>query len=342
MLVGCGALGCAAAELLARAGVGRLVIVDRDIVEFTNLQRQCLFDETDAREQTPKALAAATRIGRINSSIRIEPVVTDLTHRNAEELADQFAPDVLLDGSDNFQTRFLMNDLAVKRGIPLVYAGVVATGGMQMTIRPSVTACLRCVFDTDGSGIPAGPTCDTAGVLGPAVMIAAAYQASETLKLLVAQRPALSGVPERAESDRANRFAPSGSLVHFDLAANTHRAMHAGAGARRADCPCCGERRFEYLSGTHADTAAVLCGRNAVQIWPPHSRVTDLRAVYQRLAPHGQFTLSPVLVRGSLRDAAGDQGEGMELTVFADGRTLVRGTSSIERARSVHARYVGG
>lgn len=321
MIIGCGALGCASADLLARGGVGRLIIIDRDIVEFTNLQRQCLFDEADAREQTPKALAAAARLARINSEIRVTPIVTDVTHRNIEVLLDEHRPDVLLDGTDNFQTRFLLNDVAVKRGVPLVYAGVLAAGGMQMTIRPLLTPCLRCIFDAPPTA--PGPTCDTAGVLGPAVAIAASYQASDAIKLL-------AGLADRIAS----------GLVQFDLLSNTHRVIST-ADARRPDCPACALGRFEFLDGASADTAAILCGRNAVQIWSGESRAIDLAALRDRLIAHGAFILSPVLLRGTLRDAHGDGGAPIELTVFADGRTLVRGTSSIERARGLHARYVG-
>ncbi len=323
LLVGCGALGCAAADLLTRAGVGLLIIADRDVVELTNLQRQCLFDESDAREQLPKALAAAARLARINSQIRIEPLVTDVTHRNVEALLSKFSPDVMLDGTDNFQTRFLLNDAAVKRGIPLVYAGVLATGGMQMTIRPGHTACLRCLFEAPPPA--AGPTCDTAGVLGPAVAIAAGLQASEAIKMLAGRDDLLSG-----------------SLVQFDLWSNVHRSI-ALASARRVDCPCCGLGRFEFLAGMNSDTAAVLCGRNAVQIWPGGGAISlDLPQVHARLLPHGTFIQTAVLVRGTLREPRGENGDPIELTVFADGRTLVRGTSLVERARAVHARFVGG
>ncbi|MCC6426533.1 MAG: ThiF family adenylyltransferase [Phycisphaerales bacterium] len=320
IVVGCGALGCASTDLLARAGVGRIVLVDRDVVELTNLQRQCLFDERDVAEQSPKAHAAAARLAAINSQIVVEAVATDVTHRTIEPLMERFRPDVILDGTDNFQTRFLLNDAAIKRGVPLVYAGVLAGSGMQMTVRPGITPCLRCIFD--GPPTTAVPTCDTAGVLGPAVAIAAANQAIEGIKLLAGLEDRLSGV-----------------LLQFDLLANTHRLLKVGS--RRADCACCGRREFEFLAGKNADTAAVLCGRNAVQIWAAE-RGVDLEEMHRRLAPLGSFARSPVLVRGVLREARGEGGEPIELTVFADGRTLVRGTASIERARGLHARFVGG
>ncbi|MCG3122848.1 MAG: hypothetical protein GIKADHBN_01251 [Phycisphaerales bacterium] len=321
LIVGCGALGCTAADLLARAGVGAIILIDRDVVELTNLQRQTLFDEDDARQQAPKAIAAARRLTLINSSIRPVAEVTDFTHRNAIELLERHRPDVLLDCSDNFQTRFLMNDVAVSRGVPLAYAGVIATGGMQYTILPGVTPCLRCIFDAPPAEV--GPTCDTAGVLGPAVTIAASYQAMESLKLLASVR------------DRLRH-----TLVQFDLWKNKHREVSAGPGPR-PDCPCCGRRTFEFLDGSRADTAAVLCGRHTVQIWPANGQRTPLHELHARLAAHGDFVLSPVLVRGTLAGVSGETGTPIELTVFSDGRTLVRGTSSIERARALHARYVG-
>lgn len=320
MVVGCGALGCVALDLLARGGVGTLMAVDRDVVELTNLQRQTLYSEADAREQTPKALAAAHRLRAVNSEIRVKPIVTDATHRTIEALIADHAPSIILDCTDNFQTRFLLNDAAVKHGIPLVYAGVIATRGMQFTVRPGITPCVRCLFeDAPAEG---GDTCDTAGVIGPAVAIAASYMAADTLKLL-AGVDGLRG----------------GSIVQFDLWANTHRAI--AVGSPLPECPCCGLRRFDFLSGTRADTAAVLCGRNAVQIWPPGGTQTNLSRVFDRLSSHGAFIRTPVLVRGTLQDAINEGGEALELTVFSDGRTLVRGTSSIERARAIHARYVG-
>jgi molybdopterin/thiamine biosynthesis adenylyltransferase len=321
MLVGLGALGCVAGELLARAGVGRLILIDRDVVELTNLQRQTLYTERDASDQAPKAIAAAQRLSAVNSSIDIVPVVTDVTHRTVEELLARYKPTILLDGTDNFHTRFLMNDVAVKHAIPLAYAGVIATGGMQFTVRPGITPCMRCLFDD--SPTAGGDTCDTAGVIGPAVMIAAAHQASDAIKVL-------AGLTEKLPNN----------LLQFDLWGNTHRTLSLGSGSRK-NCVCCADREFAYLRGDHADTAAVLCGRNAVQIWAAEGRRQELGDVHARLCVHGSFVLSPVLVRGIVRDAQGDAGAPIELTVFADGRTLVRGTSSIERARALHARYVG-
>lgn len=321
MLVGVGALGCVAADLLARAGVGTLVLIDRDVVELTNLQRQTLYREKDAHDQAPKAIAAAQRLSAVNSGIEIVPVVTDVTHRTVEELIAKHRPGIVLDGTDNFHTRFLMNDVCVKHSVPLAYAGVIATGGMQWTVRPRVTPCLRCLFE-DAPTV-GGDTCDTAGVIGPAVMIAAAHQASDAIKVL-------AGLPEKLP----------GHLIRFDLWGNVHRTISVESGPRK-NCVCCVDGEYAYLRGDHADTAAVLCGRNAVQIWGAEGWKPDLADVHGRLVRHGSFVLSPVLVRGVVRDVVGEGGAPIELTVFADGRTLVRGTSSVERARALHARYVG-
>lgn len=321
MIVGVGALGCTAADHLARAGVGRLVLIDRDVVEWTNLHRQTLFDERDAREHVPKAFAAASRLCRVNSTITITPEVTDLTPRNARALVDRHRPAVLLDASDNFQTRFLMNDLAVCLGIPLVYAGVIATTGMRLTVIPGSTPCLRCVFD--GPPATPGETCDTAGVIGPAAGVAASMQAAEALKIVAGRVGAVSRCLDR-----------------FDLWSGSHASFNLSE-SRRTDCPCCAERRFDFLDGDAADTAATLCGRGAVQIWPGGVSSIDLGSLLGRLAPHGAFSRTPITVRGTLRDTPADADGPIELTVFGDGRTIVRGTTRVDLARSIHARYIG-
>lgn len=321
LIVGVGALGCAAADHLARAGVGRLVLVDRDVVEWTNLHRQCLFEEQDAREHAPKAIAAARRLSRVNSAITITPEVTDLTPRNARSMVVRHRPAVLLDSTDNYQTRFLMNDLAVSLRIPLVYAGVLSTFGMRMTVVAGSTPCLRCVFD--GPPATPGETCDTAGVIGPAAGVAASMQAAEALKILAGRADAVSNRLER-----------------FDLWKSTHASIDL-SGSRRADCPCCSEGRYEFLDGEAADTAATLCGRGAVQIWPGGIASVDLGSMLNRLSPHGSFSLTPVTLRGTLRETPADADGPIELTVFGDGRTIVRGTTRVDLARSIHARYIG-
>jgi len=320
LIVGCGALGTVIADGLARAGVGTLTIVDRDTVELTNLQRQVLFDEADVQATMPKAEAARAKLARINSGVTVHAHVDDFGPRNAERYAE--GADVILDGLDNFETRYVVNDLAVSRGTPYIYGGAVATGGMSMAILPGRTPCLRCVFPEPP---PPGsqPTCDTAGVLGAAVVTVAAHQAAQAIKVLTGNLEAL---------DR--------SLWSIDVWANTTRRFDV-TGARREDCPCCGLRRFEHLQGLTGSAATSLCGRNAVQILPAAGRGAtglDLRDLAGRLAGHGTFTHNGYLLHGRLD--GGDHG-GFELTVFPDGRAIIKGTTEPEVARSVYAKYVG-
>lgn len=329
LIVGCGALGCAITDFLARAGVGTLTIIDRDVVELTNLQRQTLFDERDARDAFPKADAAARRVAQVNSGIRVRPLVADFTHENAESILAELPTGVILDGTDNLGTRYLLNDLAVKHSIPYIYAGAVGTRGMTMSILPcgsAPTPCLRCIFPE----IPTDPTmltCDTAGILGPVVAIAAAYQATEAFKILI------------GDSDLCSR-----ALVEFDPWANHWRRVSV-AGAKSAECPCCARRSFEFLEGKHAQRVSVICTRNnggAVQISPSGSAtLIDLGALSARLRSQGNFTVSDQLIRGVLRHEQSDSAFPIELTVFRDGRTIVRGTAEPGVARAIHARYVG-
>lgn len=331
LIVGCGALGCVQADLLARAGVGTITILDRDVVELTNLQRQTLFEERDAREAMPKAEAAARRLARVNSGIRLRPMVVDFTHRNAEKiLLDPAAPrpGVIVDGTDNLGTRYLLNDLSVKHSVAYIYGGAVGTRGMTMSILPGAdppTPCLRCVFPE----LPADRnqlTCDTAGVLGPVVAIAAAYQATEAIKALIGR------------ADLCNR-----GLIEFDPWANQWRRVGA-LGAKTPGCPCCEARRFEFLEGRYSESVTVICTRNsggAVQIAPAQGGTLDLRALRDRLQGQGEFTMNDQLVRGVLRHEQSDSAFPIELTVFRDGRTIVRGTTEPGVARAIHARYVG-
>lgn len=322
LLVGCGALGCSIADLLVRAGIGTLTIVDRDVVELTNLQRQTLFDTTDAEAGLPKAEAARRRLARINPGVRVNALARDFTAANASSIAETAADNqslVLLDGTDNFETRYLLNDLAVQRRWPYIYGGAVGTGGMAMTIIPG-SPCLRCIFDEPPTSTP---TCDTAGVLGPIISIVAAHQASDAIKLALSRPDLLAG-----------------GLHQFDLWTNRHR--HLNAGAPRADCPCCGLRQFEFLDGDRSGAAAALCGQNAVQVTPSTQSEIDLAAYATRLAPHGAFTrMGDLLLRGTLTRERSETGEPYSLTLFADGRAIVRGTSRPEIARAVYARYIG-
>lgn len=332
LIVGCGALGCALADTLARAGVGRLVLVDRDIVEWTNLQRQSLFDERDAAAGTPKATAARARLSAINSAVRVDAHVRDFTAANAE-LFLRARPGVILDGTDNFETRFLLNDLAVREGLPYVYGGVVGARGLAMTIRPGRTPCLRCVFEhppPPGSA----PTCETAGVLGPAVQMIAAAQAAEALKLLIG---------------RGDLLAPG--LLELDLWTNAIRRLSPAPGPH-PDCPCCARRRFDYLDIDARGSALTLCGRGAVQITPARAAnpgdhgvaapIATSEALAARLRAHGRFRAHAGALHGTFTHERDDAGCGtLSLTVFDDGRAIVRGTSSPERAKAVYDRYLG-
>lgn len=329
-IIGCGALGCASADLLARAGVGTITLIDRDIVELTNLQRQTLFDERDVAEGMPKAEAARRRLAGVNSGISINAAVADLNPSNAERL---LAPGggapggatILVDGTDNFEARYLINDLAVKHSIPYVYAGAVGTHAMQATILPRRTACLRCLFD-EPPAPGTTPTCDTVGVLGPLISVIAAHQVTEAIKVIIGREDLLHG-----------------ALLEVDLWANQHRKLSLGG--PRPDCPCCAQNLFEFLTGQRGTGPASLCGQNAVQIAAPSSldHRLDLGSLAARLAPHGEFrALGRLLVRGTLTHEPAEGGGAIELTVFPDGRAIVKGTHRPEVARSIYAKYVGG
>ncbi len=310
VVVGCGALGTHSANTLARAGVGTIVLIDRDLVDETNLQRQVLFDEDDARHAIPKAVAAAAKLSRVNAECRVEPVVADLAPWNAERLLA--GAEVVVDGCDNFETRYLVNDVCVKNGTPWVYAGVTASYGMTVPFVPGTGPCFQCAFPEPP---PPGAviTCETAGIIEPIVSVIAGVQCAEVLKLIVGAREHLRR-----------------KLLHVDLW--TGKILEVGLGDARQSCPACGERRFKHLAAQHGVRAAALCG-GAVQISPREETQVDLVALADRWAPLGPVRVTPYMVRVVI--------DGYELTVFADGRTIVRGTGDEATARSIHARYVG-
>lgn len=310
-IIGCGALGSAQAESLARAGVGKLRIIDRDFVESSNLQRQTMFTERDAAERMPKAVAAVNHIREINSDIQTEAEIADVNHTNICRFIKDC--DVVLDGTDNFATRYLINDACVKAGINWIYGAAVGSYGVTMTVRPRQTPCLRCVFE-EAPPAAAAPTCDTAGVIMPIINVVAAVQVSEALKLLTGRLDQLHG-----------------SLMQFDVWRNEWRKINPGPPA--AACPTCVLGRFETLKATAGDSAAVLCGRNAVQISPAQPTRVDFGSLAERLRPLGHVEFNDYL----LRFHSGDY----ELTVFQDARSIVRGTDEIAVARSLFAKYVG-
>ncbi len=309
-LVGCGAIGAATANLLVRAGVGFIRIIDRDFVEPSNLQRQTLFDETDALNVLPKAVAAERKLRSINSSITVEGLVADLTPRNAEVLLG--GVDLLLDGTDNFETRFLINDVAVKSSRPWIYAAGVASYGLSMTICPAATACLACLLESGSAAPGLEETCDTIGVLGPIVNLIASLQVAEALKLL-------SGHPE----------ALHGRLLSCDVW--TGRMQSIGV-ARNPECRACARRDFTYLAG-EAQPRITLCGRDSVQIHE-RARALDLGVLEARLKPLvDSVRQNDFLLRFLIAP--------YEMTVFADGRAILKGTKDPAVARSLYARYIG-
>lgn len=311
LIVGCGALGSAHAESLARAGVGKLRIVDRDFVEASNLQRQTMFTERDALERIPKAIAAAAHIREINAEIEVEPEIVDVNYSNIERLIKDC--DVVMDGTDNFATRYLINDACVKHEVSWVYGAAVGSYGVTMTIRPHVTPCLRCLFEAAPPAASA-PTCDTAGVIMPIISIVAAVQVAEALKLLTGHDQDLHG-----------------SLMQFDVWRNEWRKINPGSPA--PSCATCALRLFETLEPASADFAAILCGRNAVQISPARVTQLDFKQLAERLRVTGDVKFNDYL----LRFRTGE----FELTVFQDARSIIRGTDEIKTARSLYAKYIG-
>jgi molybdopterin/thiamine biosynthesis adenylyltransferase len=311
VIVGCGALGSHVASHLVRAGVGRLVLADRDFVEWNNLPRQALYDEASAAGALPKAVAAAKRLREINSQAHIEEHVVDV---NADTVEDLIAgADVVLDGADNFEVRYLVNEACVKNGTPWVYGGVLGTYGLTAAILPGQTPCLRCLL---GPLPPPGsvPTCETAGVLGPAVAVVAALEVVEGLKILM---------------DREGELLRS--LVMVDVWTGDFDRAQTQKGP--TPCPVCDERHFELLEVERGSTTAVLCGRNAVQVSPWPAQDVDLPTLADRLAGMGPVTVNEYLVRVNVEEH--------ELTVFPDGRAIVKGTDDPARARALYARYVG-
>jgi molybdopterin-synthase adenylyltransferase len=311
VIIGCGALGAIQAETLARAGVGRLTLVDRDFVEESNLQRQIMFEESDALDRLPKAVAAARRLNRVNSAVQVEALVADVSYENIEEIIA--GADVILDGTDNFETRFLINDAAIKLGVPWIYGAAVGSYGLTMTVLPGETACLRCVLEAlpePGSG----PTCDTAGVLMPIVSIISSIQSAEALKLLVGQ------------AEKLHR-----SLVRVDVW--DFQVSHIRLAGPAVDCPACARREFDFLKGAGRQVTTRLCGRNAVQIARSGATSLDFTSLARRLAPLGEVAFNDFLLRFRVDD--------YDITVFRDARSIIRGTTDPAVARTIYARYIG-
>jgi molybdopterin-synthase adenylyltransferase len=312
-LCGCGALGTVLANHLARAGVGMIRIIDRDFIETHNLQRQILFDEDDVASNLPKAEAAARKIRAINSSITVEPVVTDLDHTNILDLVGD--ADLILDGTDNFETRYLINDAAVKLDKPWIYGGVIGSEGQTMTIVPGKTPCLRCLIET---APPPGmtPTCETAGVLGPAVAVIASFEAIEAIKLLAGKHDALNT-----------------HLIMVDVWDWTFRQLKVAGLVGKVDCPCCVRKNFEWLEGAMGSHTTTLCGRNAVQVAVRRGEPLDFRELAGRLNGISDVRHNAYMLRFAT--------DGYEFTVFPDGRAIIKGTNDVTKARTLYSQYVG-
>ncbi len=310
LLAGCGGLGAESASLLARAGVGLLRLVDRDVVELTNLQRQALFDEADVRGCIPKAVAAARHLAAINAGVAVEPVVADLHAGNVGDLLA--GVDLVVDGFDNFEGRYLLNDACVRAGVPWVHGACVGSYGVSTLIVPGKTPCLRCIqpeLPPPGSS----PTCDTVGILGSAAHLIASLETAQALRWLVTRK-----APEPAVMVSADVW---------DL-----RFQHVELPPRDPRCPCCGERRFEFLEGSPAPAEA-LCGRDSVLVRPSSGATPDFTAIAARLRPLGEVLANEHVLRFRLPPH--------ELTLFTDGRAIVRGTGDPVLARSLVARYLG-
>lgn len=310
-VIGCGALGSHIANHLARAGVGRLRLADRDFVEYSNLPRQALYSEADAASGLPKAVAATRRLRQVNSQVEIEPHVVDVNADTVEELIA--GADLVMDGADNFEVRYLVNEACVKHGIPWVYGGVLGTYGLTAAIVPGETPCLTCLL---GPMPPPGsvPTCETAGVLGPAAATIAALESVEGLKVLL---------------DRSDALLRS--LVVVDVWTGDFERIQTQRSQTR--CPVCDDGRYELLDAEYGSLTSVLCGRNAVQIRPRPVQALNLAALARRLEGAGPVSANDYLLRF--------EAEGCELTLFPDGRAIVKGTADPVRARALYARYIG-
>lgn len=311
LLVGCGALGAAHAETLTRAGVGKIRVVDRDFVEFSNLQRQTLYKEQDAIDRLPKAIACQNRLAEINSEIQVEPIVADVNRSNIEELIKDC--DLILDGTDNFSVRYLLNEACVKHSKTWIYGATVSSYGTTMTIRPNETPCLRCIFEEIPSAGSA-PTCDTAGVIMPIISSISAIQTTEGLKIL-------TGNLEQLHK----------SLIQIDVWQNDWRKIKLST--PNEDCETCGMRNFELLDGNSQEFFTTLCGRDAVQISAPKPTKIDLQNLAEKLKPLGEIKQNEYLVRFTVNK--------FEVTVFQDARAIIKGTDDLTTARTVYAKYIG-
>jgi sulfur carrier protein ThiS adenylyltransferase len=314
LIVGAGALGTGSAEALVRAGIGQLTLIDRDYVEWSNLQRQQLYSEEDAKQRLPKAIAAKQRLERINSDVSIQAIIGDANAEELERIASELKPDVIIDATDNFETRMTINDVSCKYRIPWIYGACVGSYGLSYTFLPGETPCFQCLLETLPAG---GPTCDTAGIISPAVQMVVAYQVAEALKLLVGDKSSLRR-----------------KLVSFDVWNNQYAAIRVDQ-VKKSHCPSCGQHpTYPYLSYEMQTKTAVLCGRDSVQIRPATKRNYDLQELAQLFLRQGLVAeANPYLLSVSLGD--------YRFVIFQDGRALIHGTKDIQTAKTIYYRYLG-
>ena len=310
VLVGCGALGTVSSEMLTRAGIGKLTLIDRDFVEESNLQRQSLFTEKDAQQGLPKAAVAERELRAINSDVEVEGVIEDVTWQNIDRLCRD--SDLIVDGTDNFETRFLMNDFAVKEKVSWIYGACVGSYGVAFAFQANRSPCLQCLFEQP-TDVGTTETCDTAGILAPIVHVIAAFQVAQSLKILVGESP-----PQE--------------ILQIDVWTGTWQTISAEK-ARNQQCRCCGKHQFHFLEGQENKKLTRLCGRNAVQISPPRPTRSDFQKISKRLDKSAQIDLNEYLLRIRV--------DGYEIALFADGRSIIRGTDDFTEGRAIYAKYIG-
>ncbi len=313
VVVGCGALGTVSSSYLTRAGIGRLRIIDRDFIEESNLQRQILFDENDIIENLPKAIAAQRKLQQINTGTTIEGIVTDVNYANIEELTKD--ADIIIDGTDNFETRFLINDFCIKNNIPWIYGACIGSRGLTMNIIPSKTPCLRCVFETMPQ-MGTFPTCDTAGVIGPIAGIIGSIQATEAIKILT------------GKYESANK-----TLIEIDVWDTKVKQIDVSDLKSLNDCPTCKLHTYKFLKADEGVMATLLCGKNAVQVMCRNISNIDLVQLAKRLASISDVSSNEFMIKFKVKEN--------EFTVFPDGRAIITGTNDLSTAKSLYSKYLG-
>ncbi len=312
LLIGCGALGTVSSSYLVRAGIGKLRIIDRDFIEENNLQRQILFDEDDISENLPKAIAAQKKLQRINSNVKVEGIVTDINYSNIDELTKDV--DIIIDGTDNFETRFLVNDFCVKNNIPWVYGACIGSRGVVMNIIPSMTPCLRCVFESMPQ-MGSFPTCDTAGVIGPIAGIIASFQVTEAIKILT-----------------GNYASINKKLLEIDVWQTNFRQIDISGLRDTNNCPTCKLHNYEFLEAEAGIMTTLLCGKNAIQVMSQNIGNIDLRHLEQRLGSIANVSCNDFMLKFKIKDHS--------FTVFTDGRAIITGTADSSTAKSLYSKYL--